>query len=170
MSYKTKKTQYGNISGVVGRNYTGLGGHSSGSETKRLSTKGYYQVGFVKEYKDLTEKDIMLKLEYGKDLVSSYIGVHSDMINLRKKQEKQTLASLDSVYYVSVGKEPVGKLSIRAQRRFREVGLTFVYLEKNYVQRKLRSGNVRSTSYTNATKSQQRQADRRKSNRAKTTH
>lgn len=111
----------------------------------------------------------MLKLEYGKDLVSSYTGVPADMIKLRKKKEEQTLASLDTVYYVSIGKEPVGKLSIRAQRRFREVGLTFIYLEKNYVQRKLRGGNVRSVGYTNATKSQKRKADRRKSNKSKTT-
>ncbi len=170
MRYKNKGAKFGNISGVLGRNYTGLGGQSSGSETKRLSTKGYYQVGFVKEYRNLTEKDIMLKLEYGKDLVSSYIGVKADMINLRKKQDKQTLASLDTVYYVSVGKEPVGKLSIRAQRRFKEVGLTFIYLEKNYVQRKLRGGTTGIKSYTKTTKSHTRKMDRRKSNRAKTTN
>ncbi|AKC05083.1 hypothetical protein NGDEOPKE_00163 [Enterococcus phage vB_OCPT_Carl] len=164
-----KGAKYGSWNTVVGKNYVGTGGRTSGSNTKRLSTKGYYQVGFVKEYQNLTEKDIMLKLEYGKDLVSSYTGVPADMIKLRKKKEGQTLASLDTVYYVSIGKEPVGKLSIRAQRRFREVGLTFIYLEKNYVQRKLRGGNVRSVGYTNATKSQKRKADRRKSNKSKTT-
>lgn len=133
-----KGLPFGTWKNASGNNYTSLGSGHNGESKKRQSTRGYYHVAFVKEYKGLTERDFELKLEYGKDLVHHHTGVPTDMINFRKKTEKQTLSSVDTVFYVRKGKETIGKLSIRAQRRFKDLALVFIYLEKDYAPKELR--------------------------------
>ncbi|AYJ73536.1 hypothetical protein EFV12PHI1_RNA5 [Enterococcus phage EfV12-phi1] len=160
---------FGTWENSAGRNYTGLGNTDNGHNKKRMSTRGYYHVALTKEYRGLTERDFELKLEYGKDLVSQYTGVPIDMLVLRKKAEKQTLSSIDSVYYVCRGKEPIGKLSVRAQRRFKDLGLTFVYLEKNYAPKVVRRVSKGQRSLLGQTKSDKRKANR-KQKKPKTTN
>lgn len=163
-----KGLPFGTWANSAGRNYTGLGSGHSGANKKKQSTRGYYHVAFVKEYQGLTERDFELKLDYGKDLVHQYTGVPYDMLSLRKKTERQTLSSVDSVYYVKTGKEVIGKLSIRAQRRFKDLALVFVYLEKDYAPKELRRLSKGQRKIGGQTKSDKRQANR-KQQRPKTT-
>lgn len=156
-----KGASFGSWANSVGKNYTGLGSGQSGSNQKKKSTKGYYHVAFVKEYKGLTERDLELKLDYGKDLVHHYTGVPYDMLSLRKKTERQTLSSVDSVFYVKTGKEVIGKLSIRVQRRFNDLALVFVYMEKNYAPKEIRRVSKGQRKIGGQTRSDKRQANRK---------
>lgn len=158
-----KGQPFGTPQGVVGRNYVGLGGTSNGHKKKRQSTRGYYHIAFVKEYQGLTERDFELKLDYGRDLVSRYTNIPAVMLTLVKKTEKQTLSSLDSVYYVKRGVETIGKLSVRAQRRFADRGLVFVYSEKHFAPKELRRTSKGQQGFTTQSKSTKRQQNRNKS-------
>lgn len=157
-----KGLPFGTWENAAGRNYSGLGSTDNGHKEKRLSTRGYYHVALTKEYQGLTEKDLMLKVEYGKDLISQYTGIPTDMLVFRKKAERQTLSSIDTVYYVRRGKETIGKLSIRTQRRFKNLGLLFIYLEKNYAPKELRRVSNGQRSLQGKTKSAKRKDARNK--------
>ena len=126
----------------IGNNYGGNLNMPDATKKRRQSKRGHYHVAFVKEYADLSEKDFELKEEYGKDLVSLHEAIPYDIINLLKKEETITVSSVDSVYYVREGLEVVGKLSIRAQRRFRDLGLVYVYMTKDSHEGGLVKSNV----------------------------
>jgi len=83
---------------------------------KRKSTKGYYYLAFTEPFERLTDRDIELRRDYAKDAVARYYGISKDLINLRKKSRESEGVSLDEIYYVNVGKEPVGKISLRISR------------------------------------------------------
>lgn len=157
--------QFGTVKGVVGTNYVGTGGSNNGDNFKRKSPKGYYYTAFVKEYAGLSERDFELKLDYGIDLVAQYKGIAKNAIQLRKKTEKQTITSIDSVFYVRRGQDIIGKLSIRAQRRFNDRTLIFVYLEKDLKRKELRGYQPKPDSYVGKTKSQLRKANRKRKKR-----
>ena len=160
-----KGHKYGSIGNIAGKNYWGTGStKGNGYNTLRKSAKGYYYTAFVKEYAGLSDRDLELKLEYGIDLVSQYTGVPKDMLSTRKKSEKQTVTSIDTVYYIRRGQESIGKLSIRSQRRFRDKALVFVYLDKRVYPKEasLHQKTKRSQGYTNKTTSQKRRDGRYK--------
>lgn len=157
----SKGQRFGSPSSALGRNYTGTGG-SSGAQAKRRSPRGFYHTEIVKEYRGLTERDFELKLDYGLDLVSTYLGIPVDMLTIRKKSEKQTMTAIDTVYYIKRGTDIIGKLSIRAQRRFKDRSLIFVYLSKNAQAREFHKLTVQSTSYTNQNRSTKRQGERKR--------
>lgn len=141
------------------------GGKSSKSKiiSKRKKTHlGYYRLGFVEPYVKMTERDIEIRQEYAKDLVSRYVGAPKDMIQFRKKSSTQTSLSLDEVFYVKIGKETIGKISIRVQRMFTSSNLTFIYQEKN-----LRDGSTYSRDKQGAYKRKTQSAKRRKNRKTK---
>ncbi|QPY77416.1 hypothetical protein ANTHOS_180 [Bacillus phage Anthos] len=94
--------------------------------------EGKYKPSFVEPYDNLTERELSLKLEYAKDLLSKHLGVTRELIKLETKRSKKvtTLTSLDEVYYVKVGTTILGKMSIRTQRTWKSTSLLFVYQEK----------------------------------------
>lgn len=114
----------------INGNLLGLGGSKNNRAKQRKSHKGYYKLAFVEPYERMTERDVELRQEYAKDLIGKYTGLPKDLIQFRKKSSKQTIVSLDEVFYVKTGKEPIGKLSIRVQRLFKSVSLTIIYQEK----------------------------------------
>lgn len=118
-----------NNTGNVG-NLFGLGGSGS-FKKRRKSTKGYYRVAFVESYTDITENDLAIKDKYLIDAISRHLGVPKEMITLRKKTTNQTLASLDEVYYVKVGVDTLGKVSMRTQRMFTKINMEIIYQERN---------------------------------------
>lgn len=112
---------------------TGL--HANGAEAYSNALKkkeGKYKPSFVEPYDNLTEREVGLKLEYAKDLLSKQLGVSRELIKLETKRSKKvtTLTSLDEVYYVKVGTSILGKISIRTQRTWKSTSLLFVYQEK----------------------------------------
>lgn len=112
---------------------TGL--HANGAEAYSNALKkkeGKYKPSFVEPYDNLTEREVGLKLEYAKDLLSKHLGVSRELIKLETKRSKKvtTLTSLDEVYYVKVGTSILGKISIRTQRTWKSTSLLFVYQEK----------------------------------------
>lgn len=110
--------------------YVSTGGNFEYAENRKKSKKGFYQVAFTKEYKGLSSRDIELKNEYGKDLVSKYTGCPKEVLHLQRKSEKTGLTAIDTVYYIKEGKYTIGKLAIREQQTFRDLGLIFIYLTK----------------------------------------
>lgn len=114
--------------GTTGLNNNGVDAYKQA----RKSLKGHYRIAFTQVYEGMTEKDIELRQTYAKDLVAGYVGVPIDMIHLRpkKKTGEQTLTALDEVYYVKVGQDNYGKLSIRTQRLWKGSNLIFVFQEK----------------------------------------
>lgn len=166
MAKDFKGQKFGSPSSAVGRNYTGTGGRS-GAPTRRRSPRGFYHTEIVKEYRGLSERDFELKLDYGLDLVSTYIGIPVDMLNVRKKSETQTVTSVDTVYYIKRGTDIIGKLSIRAQRRFKDRSLIFVYLSKKYQPQEFRAHTAKPLSYTNQSKSKKRQTVRKNQGKKK---
>lgn len=117
------------ISNANGNLY-GSGSSKNNVAKQRKSHKGYYKLGFVEPYERMTERDIELRQEYAKDLIGKYTGLPKDLIQFKKKSTNQTILSLDEVFYVKTGIEPIGKVSIRVQRLFKTVSLTIIYQEK----------------------------------------
>lgn len=144
----------------IDENILGIGNKNRNNLKKqRQSHKGYYKLGFVEPFTGMTERDLEIRQEYSKDLISKFCGVPKDMVYFRKKSSKQTIVSLDEVFYVKIGKETVGKLSIRIQRMFKTNNMTIIYQEK-----KLRDGSTYSRdaqgSFKKKTKSSARKNNR----------
>src|SRR5699024_8398407 len=93
-------------------------GNNHTVKKQRQSYRGYYKLGFVEPYNGVSERDVEIRQEYAKDLISKYTGIPKNMIQFRKKSTNQTIVSLDEVFYVKTGKEILGKMSIRVQRMF----------------------------------------------------
>ncbi|AMQ66658.1 hypothetical protein BH753_gp176 [Bacillus phage Shbh1] len=133
----------------------------------RKSLKGHYRVAFTRTYERMTEKDIELRSTYGKDLISAYVGVPTDMITLKKKRtttDHVTLTSLDEVYYVKVGKDTYGKLSVRTQRLWKNNLLIFVYQEKKVAPKPPQKAFSRKVGFKKKTTSQKSQSSRKSYN------
>lgn len=102
----------------------------------KRKTKGYYVVEFIENIRKATDKDISFRINYAKEYLSSYLRVPVQVLKLNLKQDKQTLTTLDEVYYVVAGQFVVGKMSIRTQRAFNRNTLTFIYQSKNLGNKK----------------------------------
>lgn len=169
---KNKGMPFGKWINSAGKNYTGTGGTDNGDRTKRMSTSGYYHVAFVKTYAGLTERDLELKIDYGKDLVSQHLSVPCDMVNLRRKTEKLTVTSVDTVYYVRVGREVVGKLAIRVirglEKNSQSRSLVFIFSTKDYAPKQIRRVYKGQKSITGVSKSDRRQQKRRRKRKGTT--
>ncbi|BAN59639.1 hypothetical protein N374_gp194 [Bacillus phage phiNIT1] len=115
----------------------------------------------------MTEKDIELRKTYGIDLVAGNLKVPTDMVTLRakKKTGEQTLTSLDEVYYVKVGQETCGKLSIRTQRLWKSSNLIFVFQIKKTALKPPQKAFSRNKGFKKRTTSQKSQASRNSYNK-----
>ena len=135
----------------------------------KQSTKGTYRVEFTKMYEGVSEKDIELRKTYGKDLISLNVGVPADMITLRTKKDNsnQTVTALDEVFYVKVGKDNYGKLSIRTQRLRRSNLLIFVFQVKKNAPKPPQKSFSRPRTYNKKSRSQKSQTSRSSWNRRK---
>lgn len=103
-----------------------------GLEAQKKSLKGTYAyvVQTTREYKDVTEADIELRAKYGKSLISNYTSTDKKLIKLNKKITSNTLTMLNEVYYVYLGGQAYGKLSISVQRTPRGRKMTFILTKK----------------------------------------
>lgn len=149
--------------GAGARGTTGINQNGADAYNKaRKSTKGHYRVEFSKVYENMTEKDIELRKTYGKDLVSQFIAVPEDMITLKMKRKglTQTLTSLDEVYYVRVGQDIAGKLSIRTQRLWKNNLLIFVFQAKKVALKPPQKAFSRKVGFKKKTASQKSQTKR----------
>lgn len=145
----------GNLNG----NLYGMGHYKDNVKKEWESNKGYYRLAFVETYNKMTTRDVEIRQEYAKDLISIYARVPKDMIVFRKKSSKTSLTSLDEVFYVKIGKSTVGKMSIRVQRTFREATLAFVFQEKRI--RDIDSPKTRGMKgFKSKTKAQKRKGNR----------
>lgn len=129
----------------------------------RQSNKGHYRVEFTQVYENMTEKDVDLREVYGKDLVAGNIGVPADMITLvsKKKTGEQTLTALDEVFYVKVGKDNYGKLSIRTQRLRKAAMLIFIFQAKKTAPKPPQKSYSRKVGFKKRTASQKSEASRK---------
>lgn len=126
------------------------------------STTGTYGIEFVTAYEKATERDVELRESYGKSLISGTVGVPADMITmkLKKSSGQQTLTALDEVFYVYVGKQVYGKLSIRTQRVLRHTDLIFIYQSKARSPKPPRESYSRKSNYSKKSRSQISQTKR----------
>lgn len=149
----------GGARGLTGINSNGKDAY----KRSKQSTKGHYKLEFIETYDKITEKDIELRKVYGIDLVSANVGVPTDMIRLKakKKTGDQTLTSLDEVYYVKVGKDTYGKLSIRTQRLWKSNMLIFVFQKKKTAPKPPQKAFSRKVGFKKRTAGQKSQASRK---------
>lgn len=154
--------------GVEARGTTGVNSNGRYAyKQSRRSNKGHYRLEFSKTYKDMTEKDIELRKTYAKDLIAGSLGCPSDMITLRQKRNtgEQSLTARDEVFYVKVGQDTAGKLSIRTQRLWKTTLLMFVFQVKQIAPKPPQKAFSRSRGYKKQTTSQRSQASRRSYNK-----
>lgn len=154
--------------GVMPRGITGMVNHGADAyKQHRKSTKGHYRIAFMNTYENVTEKDIELRVQYGKELVAQHIGSPMDMITLEPKRVhgKQTLTSLDEVFYVRVGLDIAGKLSIRTQRTWKTNSLIIIFQEKKIAPKPPQKAFSRKVGFKKRTKSQKAQSSRNSYNR-----
>lgn len=156
--------------GIGARGTTGITNNGTDAYKQALkSTKGHYRVEFTKTYENMTDKDIQLRLTYGKDLVAGNLGVPVDMIKLRAKKNsgELTLTAHDEVYYVKVGNVNYGKLSVRTQRLRKNALLIFVFQIKKTALKPPQAAYSRNKSFKKRTTSQRQQASRKSYNSRK---
>ena len=143
-----------------GGNLLGSGGNKDNIKKERKSHKGYYELAFVEGFSNMSDKDVDIRQEYGRDLISKYLNVPEDYITFRKKSSKNTMISVDEVFYVKVGTDTVGKLSIRVQKLFKEASLTFVFQEKA-IRPKNHKKPTGMQGFTKKSKAEKRKTDRK---------
>jgi len=141
------------------------GVHENGKDAykrSRQSTKGNYRIAFTELFEKVTERDLSLKHTYAKDLLSNYLKVPVDMITLKvKRKPQQTLTSVDEVFYVKVGSDIYGKVSIRVQRVLRGNMLIFIFQEKKAALKPPTKSYSRKTGFKKKTSSQISQTKRK---------
>ncbi|QFP93269.1 UNVERIFIED_ORG: hypothetical protein Xoosp15_4 [Xanthomonas phage Xoo-sp15] len=151
--------------GSDARGYGLNGVHENGKDAykrSRQSTKGNYRIAFTELYERVTERDIELKHTYAKDLLANYLKVPVDMVHLKvKRKPQQTLTSIDEVFYVKVGSDIYGKVSIRVQRVLRGNMLIFVFQEKKASPKPPAKSYSRKTGFKKKTTSQVSQTKRK---------
>jgi hypothetical protein len=164
-----KKSDYNSVRrsaarGADSRGTTGINHNGSDAYRQaRKSTKGHYRVEFTHVYEKMTDKDVELRKTYGRDLVAGSVGVPIDMVTLKPKKESgdQTLTSLDEVFYVKVGQDNYGKLSIRTQRLWKSSNLIFVFQAKKNAIKPPQKAFSRNKGFKKKTVSQKSQASRK---------
>lgn len=150
--------------GAGARGTTGLNENGKEAYKKsKQSAKGHYRVEFTNVYEGMTEKDIELRRVYGIDLVAANVGVPADMITLKAKKStgEQTLTARDEVFYVKVGKDNYGKLSIRTQRLWKSTILIFIFQVKKNSIKPPQKAYSRTKGFKKQTTSQQSEANRK---------
>jgi len=95
------------------------------------ATKGWYVTAFSTKIKGATAKDMELTEVYAIDLVSKYHKIAPKLLRLEKKQVKTTTTSIDTVYYIKVGKMVMGKLAVSVQQYPLRTNILFVYRYKS---------------------------------------
>jgi len=156
--------------GAGTRGTTGITNNGTDAYKQALkSAKGHYRVEFTRTFENMTDKDIELRLTYGKDLVAGNLGVPVDMIKLRAKKVsgELTLTAHDEVYYVKVGNINTGKLSIRTQRLRKNNLLIFVFQIKKTALKPPQKPYSRSKGFKKRTTGQKQQASRNSYNNRK---
>jgi len=164
MEGKSNSVRRSQARGAGARGTSGINSNGSDAHKQaRKSTKGHYRVEFVKTFEDMTEKDIELRVKYGKDLVASNLGVPVDMVTFRAKRKEgiQTLTSLDEVFYVKVGQDTAGKLSIRTQRLWKSNLLLFIFQVKKMAYKPPQKAFSRNKGFKKRTASQKAEANRK---------
>lgn len=153
-----------------GKTFTGLGDGSKAVSKVKKSTRGHYRVEDSVMFTDVSERDLELKRDYAKDLVSKSIGISKDMLQLKAKGPAvQTIASVDEVYYVKQGKITVGKVMIRQQRTFKYNNLIIIFSKKYVRAPESKAKHPVKRSSKKATKGQKRHvASKRKSKDTRT--
>lgn len=150
--------------GAGARGTSGINDNGKDAYKKaRQSTKGHYRVEFTQVYENMTDRDISLRKIYGKDLVAGSVGVPTDMITLipKRKGAAQTLTALDEVFYVKVGQDTAGKLSIRTQRLRKHSLLIFVFQIKKNALKPPQKAFSRNRGFKPRTASQKAEASRK---------
>jgi hypothetical protein len=153
--------------GAGARGTTGINNNGADAYNQaRKSTKGHYRVEFSQVYENMTDKDIELRKTYGKDLVAGNLGVPVDMITLkaRRKVPEQTLTAMDEVFYVKVGQDTAGKLSVRTQRLRKNNLLIFVFQVKKNALKPPQQAFSRKVGFKKKTTSQVSQTKRKSYN------
>lgn len=156
--------------GIGARGTTGITNNGTDAYKQSLkSTKGHYRVEFTRTFENMTDKDIDLRLQYGKDLVAGHMAVPVDMIKLRAKKTsgEVTLTAHDEVYYVKVGNVNYGKLSIRTQRLRKSALLIFVFQIKKNAIKPPQAAYSRSKGFKKRSTSKKQQASRKSYNSRK---
>lgn len=74
-----------------------------------LTLVGSYQ------WKNLTDRDVDLRIEYATDLLSNTMGVEPKFIHLKERTKSATAVSMSETYTVKVGVKEWGVVSIRTQ-------------------------------------------------------
>ncbi len=121
----------------------------------KKSNKGFYHIRFTKLYQGVSERDITLRNKYAKDLIAAELAVPTEMVILKQKSKpKQTLTSLDSVYYVKIGSITAGKVSIRVQRLWKSINLMFVFQAKEKALKPVTKSTSTFEPFKKKTKSQ----------------
>lgn len=93
--------------------------------------KGYYTVAFTTKIKHATKKDIDLAETYGVYLVGKFHKIIPKLLYLEEKEEKNTISSIDTIYYTKVGNLYLGKLAISIQQYPTYTNILYVYRNKN---------------------------------------
>jgi hypothetical protein len=150
--------------GTSARGTTGLNENGKDAYKKsKQSERGHYRIQFTKMFNPVSEKDIELRKVYAKDLIAEDVGVPADMITLKAKKSSgtQTLTSRDEVFYVKVGKDNYGKISIRTQRLWKVNILIFVFQVKTTAIKPPQKAFSRNVGFKQRTKSQKSEASRK---------
>lgn len=146
-------------------NLFGMGGSGKEAFKKRKQgTKGFYKLAFIETYENVTENDVEIRRKYAIDAIARYVGVPNKMVSLRKKSTNQTLTSLDEVFYVKLGVDTIGKVSLRVQRMFSRVNLDIIFQEKRLSDN---SKSKRNTMKGYGKQSKSKSTEKRRQNRGK---
>lgn len=108
---------------------------TSAIENRKKSKKGDYKPEFVEMYSKVSDKDVELRKDYAIDLLSKHLGVRRELIVLDDKRSStiNTVTARDEVYYVYVGQQVAGKISIRTQRTWKSIDLLFIFQTKQVI-------------------------------------
>lgn len=149
--------------GAGARGTTGLNTNGADAyKQARKSTSGHYRIEFSKMFEHMTDKDVELRVTYGKDLVAQSVGVPVDMVTLKMKRQgvTQTLTSLDEVFYVKIGQDTAGKLSIRTLRLRKNSMLIFIFQVRKVALKPPQKAYSRKVGFKKKTASQKSQTSR----------
>lgn len=150
MGFKRTKGNLGSIN---------KGNHDKTYESRSKSTKGYYEMAFSEPFDRLSERDVEIRQEYAKDAIARYYGIHKNYIQFRKKDSTTSGVNLDEVFYVMIGKQPVGKVSIRITRFSKTNNrMLLIYQHKRSVPKR----DVKHQFVPIRTKTEQRRVDKKR--------
>lgn len=90
--------------------------------------KGNYSLAFSERFNGLTDKEMGLLTEYGKDLIANHSYISKNMVILEEFSYDLTPLKATTGYYAKVGKSIIGKLTIMKYPLNNSV--SFVYQEK----------------------------------------